>query len=307
MYSSTDIPISHARLRIMQAGPSTGEPILFVHGWLVGGALFTPLFPYFAALGYRCISFDLPGFGASRSSISRYNYDTFANALHEVFMHLSLEKVILVGFSMGSAVVVRYLSQYGDARIKKMILIAPTVPQFTDIAGFQYGVNASASKALMRQYKINPSTASHLFLNHFVAKQLPSSAAFSFRKWLEQLAAQTQPEAGYQSLWELHHTDLRTEVAQLKCPLLILHGEQDNISPKKLAGYLHHCVTHSTFEMFAEAGHALFLEQPQRFINSVHTFISGRNLPCLVFPNNVDDNLLLHEKEQQEQSLLQSV
>jgi non-heme chloroperoxidase len=296
MYSTLDINTDDATLRVMQTG--TGDPIVFIHGWLVSGALFTPFFPDFAALGYRCVSFDLPGFGASQSHGNTYNYDVFAAALHDVLTHLKLHHITLIGFSMGSAIAVRYLSSYGADRIKKIVLLAPTVPKFTRTAEFPYGVDAAVCKALMRQYRMEPVRAARTFLAHFCVT--------GSKKWLQQLADLVQPAAAYQSLLALHDTDLRSEIPSVTRPVLILQGAEDKISPNELAHYLQDCLRDSTIGIFSEAGHALFLDKPKLFIKTLHHFMISHNStahlerrevePSLVFLNNVGDNLLLHKK-----------
>jgi pimeloyl-ACP methyl ester carboxylesterase len=74
--------------------------------------------------GFRVIAYDRRGFGRSSQPWEGYDYDTFAGDLNDLIEELDLEDVSLVGFSMRGGEVVRYLSRYGDARIRSAVLIS---------------------------------------------------------------------------------------------------------------------------------------------------------------------------------------
>jgi len=68
--------------------------------------------------GYRVITYDRRGFGNSSQPSSGYDYDTFA-ALNTLMTKLDLQNTVLVGFSMGTGEVTRYLGKYGSERVQK--------------------------------------------------------------------------------------------------------------------------------------------------------------------------------------------
>src|SRR5712691_3398831 len=81
------------------------------------------------AAGYRVINYDRRGFGSSSQPTTGYDYDTFAADLNALLEHLALEDVVLVGFSMGTGEVTRYLGTYGSARVRKAALLG-VIPPF---------------------------------------------------------------------------------------------------------------------------------------------------------------------------------
>jgi pimeloyl-ACP methyl ester carboxylesterase len=82
------------------------------------------------AQGYRCITYDRRGFGHSSQPSTGYDYDTFAADLKSLLDHLALDQeVMLVGFSMGTGEVTRYLGTYGSAGISKAVLIG-SIPSY---------------------------------------------------------------------------------------------------------------------------------------------------------------------------------
>jgi pimeloyl-ACP methyl ester carboxylesterase len=99
----------------------SGSPVVLIHGWPLSGASWEKQTAALLAAGHRVITYDRRGFGRSSKPASGYNYDTFAADLNAVLTTLDLAKVALVGFSMGSGEVTRYLGKYGSTRVRKAV------------------------------------------------------------------------------------------------------------------------------------------------------------------------------------------
>ena len=80
-----------------------GQPVVLIHGYPLSGASWEKQVPPLLDAGYRAITYDRRGFGKSSQPTESYNYDTFAEDLHNLISHLKLKDFILVGFSMGAA------------------------------------------------------------------------------------------------------------------------------------------------------------------------------------------------------------
>src|SRR4029079_6648309 len=106
----------------------SGSPVVLIHGWPLSGASWEKQTAPLRAAGHRVITYDRRGFGRSSKVGTGYNYDTFASDLDTLLRKLDLEKVALVGFSMGSGEVTRYLAKYGSARVRKAVLIGTLGP-----------------------------------------------------------------------------------------------------------------------------------------------------------------------------------
>src|SRR4026207_436613 len=94
----------------------SGSPVVLIHGWPLSGASWEKQTAALLAAGHRVITYDRRGFGRSSKPGVGYNYDTFAADLDKLLRKLNLKKVALVGFSMGSGEVTRYLRKYGSQR-----------------------------------------------------------------------------------------------------------------------------------------------------------------------------------------------
>src|SRR5690606_26962887 len=80
------------------------------------------------AAGYRVITYDRRGFGRSSKDVAGYDYDTFAADLHALMEALDLRDVVLVGFSMGTGELARYVRQHGHERVAKLAFLAALEP-----------------------------------------------------------------------------------------------------------------------------------------------------------------------------------
>src|SRR5438445_8137950 len=94
----------------------SGKPIVLIHGSPLSGASWEKQTAALLAAGHRVITYDRRGFGRSSKPATGYHYDTFAADLDKLLKKLDLKKVALVGFSMGTGEVTRYLGKYGSAR-----------------------------------------------------------------------------------------------------------------------------------------------------------------------------------------------
>ncbi|MGH3973137.1 MAG: alpha/beta fold hydrolase [Pseudonocardiaceae bacterium] len=106
----------------------SGQPVILIHGWPLSGRSWEPQIPALVADGYRVITYDRRGFGASSQPWDGYDYHTFAADLHTLIEYLDLTGVTLIGFSMGGGEVARYVGRHGTERVAKAVFAAAVPP-----------------------------------------------------------------------------------------------------------------------------------------------------------------------------------
>jgi len=94
-----------------------GPPVVLIHGYPLSGRAWDKQVPVLLEAGHRVITYDRRGFGNSSQPTLGYDYDTFAADLAALLEHLDLRDAVLVGHSMGTGEVTRYLGAYGSARL----------------------------------------------------------------------------------------------------------------------------------------------------------------------------------------------
>src|SRR2546430_11956619 len=112
-----------ADINIYYEDHGQGQPVVLIHGYPLNGHSWERQERALLAAGYRVITYDRRGFGQSSQPTTGYDYDTFAADLNTLLDHLGLTDVVLVGFSMGTGEVVRYLGTYGSGRVRKAALL----------------------------------------------------------------------------------------------------------------------------------------------------------------------------------------
>ena len=142
-----------------------GTPVVLIHGWPLSGTAWEKQTAALLAAGHRVITYDRRGFGGSSKPGIGYNYDTFAADLDALLNALDLTDVSLVGHSMGTGEITRYIGKYGTRRLRKAVLIgtlgpylvkAPDNPDGVDPKVFddtRAGIKADRGVALMEFLK----------------------------------------------------------------------------------------------------------------------------------------------------------
>jgi non-heme chloroperoxidase len=103
-----------AAIEIHYENHGSGQPVVLIHGYPLDGNSWERQERVLLPAGYRVITYDRRGFGRSSQPTVGYDYDTFAADLGALLEHLALDDVVLVGFSMGTGEVTRYLGTYGS-------------------------------------------------------------------------------------------------------------------------------------------------------------------------------------------------
>ncbi|HUD51103.1 alpha/beta hydrolase, partial [Parvibaculum sp.] len=105
-----------------------GKPVVFVHSWALHSDMWQYQMADLTARGLRCVAYDRRGHGRSDQPGGGYDCDTLADDLAAVIEAHDLHDVTLVGHSMGSCEIIRYLTRHGSGRIAGVVLVAPVTP-----------------------------------------------------------------------------------------------------------------------------------------------------------------------------------
>src|SRR4051812_47387498 len=122
----------------------TGSPVVLVHGWPFDGRSWEPQLHELLAAGHRVINYDRRGFGRSSRPSVGYDFDTLAADLDRLLTELDLREVTLVGFSLGTGELTRYMGRYATDRLSSVVYIESLAPSFTKSDENPKGVDAEA-------------------------------------------------------------------------------------------------------------------------------------------------------------------
>src|SRR5450755_4590249 len=128
----------------------SGPPVVLIHGYPLSGASWEKQTAALLAAGHRVITYDRRGFGKSSQPTTGYNYDTFAQDLHQVVTNLALSDFALVGFSMGGGEVARYCGKYGAKGVSKAVFISSVPPFLLKTPDNPEGVDGSVFEGIQK-------------------------------------------------------------------------------------------------------------------------------------------------------------
>ncbi|BDP42803.1 arylesterase [Deinococcus aetherius] len=209
-----------------------GQPVVLIHGFPLNGRSWERQEAALLDAGYRVVTYDRRGFGQSSQPSVGYDYDTFTADLNALLTHLDLRDVVLVGFSMGTGEVTRYVGQYGNERVSKAVLIGPIPPYLPKTDDNPEGVDPSVFegiKASIRQDRFAYLT--EFFQNFYNTDALLGSRVSEEvlrASWNVAARASARATLACVDTWL---TDFRQDVANIKVPTLIIHGTDDRILP----------------------------------------------------------------------------
>lgn len=210
----------------------SGPPVVLIHGWPLNGASWEKQSAALLAAGHRVITYDRRGFGRSSKPAVGYDYDTFAADLDALLSKLDLTDICLVGFSMGTGEVTRYIGKHGTKRIRKAVLIGTLGPYLVKTADNPEGVDKSVFEGIKAAIKADRPALLMDFLRNFYNYDVTGGKLVSERVLEDNWNVATGASAiGTLACVDAWIEDFRQDIARNTVPTLILHGDADRILP----------------------------------------------------------------------------
>ncbi len=210
----------------------SGQPVVLIHGYPLNGRSWERQERVLLASGYRVISYDRRGFGLSSQPTVGYDYDTFAADLNALLEHLALENVVLVGFSMGTGEVTRYLGRYGSARVRKAALLGAIPPFLLKTADNPAGVDGQVFEGIKAAIVKDRYAYFKDFFDNFYNVDVLGGTRISEQALQASftVAVGASPYATYACV-DTWLTDFRGDLPKIDVPTLVVHGTADRILP----------------------------------------------------------------------------
>ncbi|GAA2446939.1 alpha/beta hydrolase [Streptomyces macrosporus] len=219
----------------------SGRPVVLVHGYPLDCHSWEKQIPALLDAGYRVVAYDRRGFGRSSQPTTGYDYDTFTADFNTLMTTLDLRDAALVGFSMGTGEVGRYLGTHGSERVAKAAFLAPLEPFLLKTDDNPTGVDAGVFEDIV----VAAAKDRYAYFTDFYANFYNTDENLGTLVSEEVLRANWNTAAGASfhasiacvSTWI---TDFRADVPRIDVPTLILQGTADRILPIDSTGRLFH-------------------------------------------------------------------
>jgi non-heme chloroperoxidase len=219
-------------IKIYYEDHGSGQPVVLIHGYPLNSDSWERQEPELLSAGHRVIRYDRRGFGNSSRPTTGFDYDTFAADLNALLEHLELEDVVLVGFSMGTGEVTRYLGKYGSARVRKAVLFGAIPPFLLKTDDNPEGVDGQVFEGIKAAIVKDRYAYFKDFLDNFYNVDKLAPDRISKQAWRASfnVAAGASPHASYACV-DTWLTDFRADLPKIDVPVLVVHGTEDRILP----------------------------------------------------------------------------
>lgn len=250
------------RLFYIDAG--AGRPVLFVSSAWLDSRMWEHQLPYLVDHGYRCVAYDRRGHGRSDSPWFGYDYDTLADDLAALIEALNLRDLMLVSHSAGAGEIVRCLSRHGARRVASVALVSPTTPFPMRTESNPTGVEralmeadvAERARDRARWFAANAPG----FFGPRGDEVSPELSAFMVQQCLT-----CSPRATSAFFVTAFETDFRAELAELRLPALVVHGDRDLQAPLEPCGRATaQLLPDGVLRVYEGAAHGLFITHAAR-------------------------------------------
>jgi non-heme chloroperoxidase len=221
-----------AAIEIHYEDHGSGQPVVLIHGYPLNGASWEKQERVLLQAGYRVITYDRRGFGKSSQPTVGYDYDTFAADLNALLEHLDLTDVVLVGFSMGTGEVARYLGTYGTARVAKAVLMGAIPPFLLKTGDNPDGVDGAVFDDIKAAVVKDRPAYVKDFLDNFYNVDVLGRTRISEQAWQNSftVAIGASPYAAHACV-DTWLTDFHGDLPKIDVPTLLIHGDADRILP----------------------------------------------------------------------------
>jgi non-heme chloroperoxidase len=214
-----------------------GQPVVLIAGFPLSGAAWEKQTIALLDAGFRVITYDRRGFGRSSKVVTGYDYDTFAADLNAVITKLDLRDVVLIGHSMGTGEVTRYLGTFGSERVNRAVLIESLAPFLLKTDDNPEGVDGSvfdgARAAIAADRPAYLADFFDAFYNADVLLGTRVSKEAMQASFIDAIGASAKGTYNCVATWA---TDFRGDLPKIDIPLLVIHGSDDRILPPDATG-----------------------------------------------------------------------
>jgi non-heme chloroperoxidase len=228
------------RIFFKDLGPRTATPIVFHHGWPLSADDWDNQMMFFLGQGYRVIAHDRRGHGRSTQTDAGNEMDTYAADVKKLAAALDLKGAIHVGHSTGGGEVAHYVARAEPGRVAKAVLIGAVPPIMVKSPNNPVGLPVAVFDGFRAQLVAN---RAQFYID------VPAGPFYGFNRpgakvsqgmidnWWRQ-GMMGGIKAHYDCIKAFSETDFTDDLKKIDVPVLIMHGDDDQIVPIQGAALL---------------------------------------------------------------------
>jgi non-heme chloroperoxidase len=254
-----------------------GQPIVFSHGWPLSADDWDTQMLFFGQHGYRVIAHDRRGHGRSSQTWDGNEMDTYSDDLAALFEALDLKNVIMVGHSTGGGEVARYLGRHGTKRVAKAVLIGAVPPLMLKTEKNPGGLPVTVFDSIRAGVASNrPQFYKDITLPFYGYNRPGAKISEGIREhwWLQGMLGGIK--AHYDCIKAFSETDFTEDLKKIDIPVLVMHGDDDQIVPIGAAGLMSaKILKKATLKVYPGFPHGMATTNPDQINADLLTFFKG--------------------------------
>ena len=241
-------------------GPRDAEVLFFHHGWPLSSDDWDAQLLYFLGKGYRVVAHDRRGHGRSSQVWDGHNMDHYADDVAAVVKHLGIDKAVHIGHSTGGGEVAHYIAKHGEAHVSKAVLVSAVPPLMVKTDKNPNGLPKEIFDDFQNQ----------LFKNRAeFYRAIPEGPFYGFNRpdtkpsepviqnWWRQ-GMMGGAKAHYDGIVAFSQTDFTKDLKKISVPVLVLHGDDDQVVPFEISGKLSaELVQNGTLKVYPGYSHGM--------------------------------------------------
>ncbi len=255
-----------------------GQPVLFSHGWPLTADAWDSQMMYLGHRGYRVIAHDRRSHGRSSQTWDGNTMDQYADDLAELIERLDLRDLILVGHSTGGGEITRYMGRHGTSRVAKAVLLGAVTPLMLKTSANPGGLPIEVFDSIRKGTVEDRSQFfKDLTLPFYGFNRPGAKISEGMRKafWLQGMAGGIK--GLYDCIKQFSETDFTQDLKKIGVPVLVAHGDDDQIVPIGASAMLSSKLLKSaTLKVFAGGSHGYAQTHQDVFNADLLAFIEGK-------------------------------
>jgi non-heme chloroperoxidase len=251
-----------------------GRTVVLIHGWPLSHESWSEQIPALKDAGYRVVSYDRRGFGKSDPG-DAYDYDALTGDLDKVITDLDLSDLTLVGFSMGGGEVARYVTTYGEDRLRSVVFAGAVQPYLLQSDDNPEGpLTKEAAKGMRDGLEADRDAFFDDFTKQFFSAGDELKVSEEQRQEALAVCKLSDQDAALGCMDAFGGTDFRDDLPRITVPTLVIHGDSDGIVPFEGSGKrTHEAVDGSEVVVVAGGPHGFNVSHASEFNRALLAFL----------------------------------
>jgi non-heme chloroperoxidase len=254
-----------------------GRPVIFSHGWPLNADAWDDQMLFLASRGFRCIAHDRRGHGRSSQPWNGNDLDTYADDLSELLEALDINDAVMIGHSTGGGEVTRYMGRHGTRRVSKAVLVSAIPPLMLQTAANPGGLPIEVFDGIRADLlRDRPQFYRELGASFYGANRPGSNVSQGVRDAFWAWSMQAGLRGAYECVKAFSETDLTEDLKRIDIPVLLIHGDDDQIVPISASALLSSkIIEQAKLKVYPGAPHGLMATHKDQFDKDLLSFIRG--------------------------------